>query len=34
MLAAIALAHSSPLATRNRSDFEPTGVELIDPWKD
>jgi predicted nucleic acid-binding protein len=34
MIAAIALAHSSPLATRNRSDFEPTGVELIDPWKD
>ena len=34
MIAAIALIHASPLATRNRSDFEPTGVALIDPWRD
>jgi predicted nucleic acid-binding protein len=34
MIAAIALAHASPLATRNWSDFEPAGVALIDPWKD
>lgn len=34
MIAAIALTHASPLATRNRSDFEPTGVALIDPWRD
>jgi hypothetical protein len=32
MIAAIALANASPLATRNHSDFESTGVELINPW--
>ncbi len=33
MIAAIALANSGPLATRNQSDFESTGVKLINPWK-
>lgn len=33
MIAAVALMHASPLATRNLSDFELTGVELIDPWQ-
>lgn len=32
MIAAIAIAHCSPLATRNRSDFELTGLTLTDPW--
>lgn len=31
-IAAICRAHSAPIATRNRTDFEGTGVELIDPW--
>ena len=32
-LAAQALALDCPVATRNTSDFEWTGVELIDPWQ-
>ncbi len=31
-IAAIALAHGMPLATRNLRDFEGTGVTLLDPW--
>ncbi|MFN3818897.1 PIN domain-containing protein [Blastomonas sp.] len=31
-LAAQALAHDCPVATRNIRDFEWTGVLLIDPW--
>jgi predicted nucleic acid-binding protein len=31
-IAAIALAHSARLATRNISDFEHCGVTLINPW--
>jgi predicted nucleic acid-binding protein len=32
-IAAIACTHKAPLATRNRSDFENCGIELIDPWR-
>jgi len=32
-IAAIALCHSHPLATRNRSDFEGCGLSLVDPWE-
>ena len=32
-LAAQALALDCPVATRNTSDFEWTGVKLIDPWR-
>lgn len=31
-IAAICRAHDASLATRNRRDFEGTGLELIDPW--
>ena len=31
-IAAIARAHEAPVATRNTSDYEGCGVELIDPW--
>lgn len=31
-IAATALTHGLPLATRNRRDFEASGVELIDPF--
>lgn len=32
MIAASALAHQATVVTRNTSDFEPTGVELINPF--
>jgi len=32
-IAAIARSRSAPLATRNLSDFEGCGLDLIDPWK-
>jgi predicted nucleic acid-binding protein len=32
MVAATALTHGLPIATRNRRDFEPAGVEIIDPF--
>jgi toxin FitB len=31
-IAAIARTHSASVATRNLSDFEKSGVPLIDPW--
>lgn len=31
MIAATALVHGIPVATRNRSDFENAGVEIVDP---
>lgn len=31
-IAAICRSHQAALATRNTSDFEGTGVALIDPW--
>jgi predicted nucleic acid-binding protein len=31
-IAAIALSHGAPLATRNVRDFVDCGVELINPW--
>jgi predicted nucleic acid-binding protein len=34
MIAAIALAHASPLATRNGSDFATAGISIINPWGD
>jgi toxin FitB len=32
MIAATALAHGFTVATRNRRDFEPAGVDLVDPF--
>jgi len=32
LIAATALANGATLATRNTSDFENCGVQLIDPW--
>jgi predicted nucleic acid-binding protein len=31
-IAAIVRTHKATLATRNRSDFENCGIELVDPW--
>lgn len=31
-IAAIALAHGGPVATRNTPDFEGCGIDLINPW--
>lgn len=31
-IAATALTHGLPLATRNRRDFEASGIELVDPF--
>jgi len=31
-IAAIALVHRMQVATRNVSDFEPSGVSLVNPW--
>ena len=31
-IAAIALSHNATLATRNVSDFEQCGIEIINPW--
>ena len=32
--AATALTHGLSIATRNRRDFEPAGVDIIDPFAD
>ena len=32
MIAAIARINGGRLATRNRKDFETTGLDLISPW--
>lgn len=32
LIAATALVHGLTVVTRNVTDFEPTGVELVDPW--
>lgn len=32
LIAATALVHDLTLVTRNVADFEPTGVEILDPW--
>jgi predicted nucleic acid-binding protein len=34
LIAATALVHGLPIATRNRRDFEPAGVEVLDPFSD
>ncbi len=32
MIAATALVHGLTVVTRNVTDFEPTGVSVVDPW--
>jgi toxin FitB len=32
-IAATALVHGMMVVTRNVADFEPTGVEILNPWK-
>ena len=32
LIAATALAHGLTIATRNASDYQRTGVEVVDPW--
>ena len=32
LIAAVCRSHGAALATRNVSDFEGTGIEVIDPW--
>lgn len=32
LIAATALVHGMTIVTRNMSDFEPTGVEIVNPW--
>jgi hypothetical protein len=32
LIAATAMVHGMTLVTRNTSDFEPTGVALLNPW--
>jgi toxin FitB len=34
LIAATALRHGLRVMTRNTADFEPTGVLLLNPWKD
>ena len=33
LIAATALVHGMTVVTRNVNDFEPTGVEILNPWK-
>jgi toxin FitB len=32
LIAAVCRSRSAALATRNRPDFDGTGIEVIDPW--
>lgn len=33
LIAATALVHGMKVVTRNVADFEPTGVEIVNPWE-
>ncbi|RAH95647.1 VapC toxin family PIN domain ribonuclease, partial [Acuticoccus sediminis] len=33
LIAATALVHGLTVVTRNRKDFEPTDVTILDPWR-
>jgi len=33
IIAATAIVHRMTVVTRNVGDFEPTGVEILNPWK-
>jgi hypothetical protein len=33
LIAATALVHGMSVVTRNKLDFEPTGVTLLNPWE-
>jgi predicted nucleic acid-binding protein len=33
LIAATAMVHGMTVVTRNVSDFEPTGVAVVDPWR-
>ena len=33
LIAATGITHAMPIVTRNVADFEPTGVEIINPWE-
>lgn len=33
LIAATALVHRLPVATRNIADFEPMGVDVVNPWE-
>ena len=33
LIAATAMVHGMTIVTRNISDFEPTGVALLNPWQ-
>lgn len=33
LIAATALVHGLAVVTRNVADFEPTGAEIVDPWR-
>lgn len=32
LIAATGISHAMPIVTRNVADFEPTGVQIINPW--
>jgi hypothetical protein len=34
VIAATALVHGMTVVTRNQADFEPTGVTMLNPWRD
>jgi hypothetical protein len=34
LIAATALVHGMTVVTRNTADFEPTGVPVLDPWRE
>jgi predicted nucleic acid-binding protein len=33
LIAATGIIHAMPIVTRNVTDFEPTGVKIINPWE-